>query len=270
MISMRALNPFAVLAAVLVAGLAGGLPAVPALAETPAAEVPANVQIVDCQTHNAAQEKADQALAMTAIDLMQAHDVAKLDALMPDLKTALGHAPDKPSLPERCGDILIIYTDQMDEMLSLAALLNGHEKEMGAAKVEQREALPYALLAFIVGWIDYEHADYAGAHEAYAKGLRNDPDYNALVMEDTLTLAGLHRSDEALTQFDAYLARNHDLPDEMMANALRKRGYVLVELGRWDEAEAAYKDSLKLMPDDETAQSELEYIGQNRPSKPAN
>lgn len=249
----------------LVATAASMTIAAPALAQ-----IPADVQVIGCQTHDAAQEKADNDLAMQAIGLMQARDIAKLDALTPDLKAALARAHDKPSLPERCGDTLIIYTDQMNKMLSLAALVDGHEKELGASKVEQREALPYALLGFIVGWIAYEHQDYAAAHEAYAKGLRNDPDYNILIMEDTLTLTGLHRSEEALAQLDTYLARNADLPDEMKANALRKRGYVLVELGHWDEAEAAYKDSLKLEPNDETAQGELEYIGKNRPSKPAN
>jgi tetratricopeptide (TPR) repeat protein len=152
----------------------------------------------------------------------------------------------------------------------MSGLLAGHEKDLGASKVEQREALPYPLLAFVVGWIDYENKDYAAAHDTYLKGLRNDPDYHAIIMEDTLTLADLGRSPEALTQLDAYLARNDDLPDELMAGALRKRGYVLVELKRWDEAEAAYRQSMKLDPKDDTSPGELEYIAQNRPSKPAN
>ncbi|MFT4074440.1 MAG: tetratricopeptide repeat protein [Asticcacaulis sp.] len=234
------------------------------------AKVPANVQIVDCRTHDAAQEKADHDLAMTTLDIMQTHDIARLNERLPNLKAALAHAPDSPSLPERCGDTIIVYSDQMSDMLTLSALLSGHEKDLGATKVEQREALPYALLAFEAGWIDFENKDYDAAHEAYAKGLRNDPDDHAVILEDTLTLAALKRSPEALAQLDAYLARNDDLPDELMAGALRKRGYVLVELGRWDEAEAAYKESLKLAPGDQTAQGELEYIAQNRPSKPAN
>ncbi len=247
----------------------GFLLASPALAYQETPRLP-DVQIIDCQTHDAAQEKADMALAMSALDLMQTHDIDKLNAMVPDLKAALGHAPDKPSHPEHCGDSIIVYSDELSDMLTLSAMIQGHEKEFGAAKVEQREALPYPLLAFVVGWIEYEGEDYASAHDVYAKGLLNDPNYNSLIMEDTLTLAALHRSPEALTQLDAYLARNPDLPDELMANAQRKRGYVLVELERWDEAEAAYKESLKLDPEDETSQGELEYITANRPSKPAN
>ena len=241
----------------------------PALADDTAPRLP-DIQIVECRTHDAAQEKADQALAMSALDLMQAHDMDKLNALLPDLKTALGHAPDVLSHPEHCGDSIIVYSDELSDVLVVSAMIQGHEKEFGASKAEQREALPYPLLAFVVGWIEFENEDFQSAHYAYAKGLLNDPNYHSLIMEDTLTLAALHRNPEALGQLDAYLARNPDLPDAQMANALRKRGYVLVELERWDEAETAYKDSLKLEPEDETAQGELEYIAQNRPSKPAN
>ncbi|MCR6659610.1 MAG: tetratricopeptide repeat protein [Asticcacaulis sp.] len=241
----------------------------PAWADEAAPRLP-DVQIIECRTHDAAQEKTDMALAMSALDLMQAHDIDKLNAMLPDLKTALGHAPDAVSHPEHCGDTIIVYSDKMSDFLTISAMIQGHEKEFGATKVEQREALPYPLLGFVVGWIYFETKDFQSAHDAYAKGLKNDPDYHSLIMEDTLTLAALHRSPEALAQLDAYLARNPDLPDEMMANALRKRGYVLVELERWDEAEAAYKESLKLEPDNETAQGELEYIAQTRPSKPAN
>jgi tetratricopeptide (TPR) repeat protein len=245
------------------------LVASPALAEDTTPRQP-DVQIVECRTHDAAQEKADMALAMSALDFMQAHDMDKLNTMLPDLKTALGHAPDIVSHPEHCGDSIIVYSDELSDVLTVSAMIQGHEKEFGASKVAQHEVLPYPLLAFVVGWIEFENEDFQSAHDAYAKGLLNDPNYHLLIMEDTLTLAALHRSPEALGQLDAYLARNPDLPDAQMANALRKRGYVLVELERWDEAEAAYKDSLKLEPDDETAQGELEYITANRPSKPAN
>lgn len=241
----------------------------PALAQEVGPRLP-DVQIIDCRTHDTAQETADMALAMSALDLIQAHGMDKLNALLPDLKTALGHAPDIVSHPEHCGDSIIVYSDELSDVLTVSAMIQGHEKQFGASKVEQHEVLPYPLLAFVVGWTYFENENFQSAHDAYAKGLLNDPNYNSLIMEDTLALAALHRSPEALGQLDAYLVRNPDLPDEMKANALRKRGYVLVELERWDEAEAAYKESLKLEPDDETVQGELEYIAQNRPSKPAN
>jgi len=223
-----------------------------------------NLEIVDCRTHNEAQEKADLDLATQALQVMQTHNQAKLNQMLPDLKAALDHAPDMPAKPEHCGDTINIYSDNIADLLAVTAILAGHEKEIGASQALQKAALPYPLLAFVVGWIEYENGDYQAAHEAYAKGLKNDPDYHSLVMEDTLALAFIGRSADALQQLDAYLARNNDLDDKDMAAAQRKRGYVLVELGRWDEAEKAYKDSLRLEPGNTIAQGELDYIKQHK------
>ncbi|GAA4775900.1 hypothetical protein GCM10023219_24290 [Stakelama sediminis] len=49
------------------------------------------------------------------------------------------------------------------------------------------------------------------------------------------------------------------------ARALRGEGFAYVDLGKWDEAEKAYQDSLKDDPDSKVAKNELEFIKQNRP-----
>jgi tetratricopeptide (TPR) repeat protein len=43
------------------------------------------------------------------------------------------------------------------------------------------------------------------------------------------------------------------------------RAYVMVELGRWDEAEALLQKCLKLDPNNVHAKNELEYLRKNRP-----
>lgn len=48
------------------------------------------------------------------------------------------------------------------------------------------------------------------------------------------------------------------------ARALRGQGYVLVELGRWAEAEAAYHAALVALPGDKMAIREIEFIRQKR------
>lgn len=57
-------------------------------------------------------------------------------------------------------------------------------------------------------------------------------------------------------------------PDEMktidLGRALRGQGFVLSELGRFDEAEAIFKHCLELDKDDTMAASELVYIEQQR------
>ncbi|MBX3592904.1 tetratricopeptide repeat protein [Sphingomonas sp.] len=49
------------------------------------------------------------------------------------------------------------------------------------------------------------------------------------------------------------------------AHGLRGLGWVLIEQGDWEGAERAYRDSLKLEPDNAIATSELKYIAENRP-----
>ncbi|HTN41170.1 MAG TPA: hypothetical protein VLZ84_08470, partial [Asticcacaulis sp.] len=49
----------------------------PALAQN-ASPKQADIHIVECRPHNAAQDKADQALAMATLDVMQTHDLVKL------------------------------------------------------------------------------------------------------------------------------------------------------------------------------------------------
>ena len=52
-----------------------------------------------------------------------------------------------------------------------------------------------------------------------------------------------------------------------LGRAWRGAGFVLVELGRWDEAEAIYRKCLELNPDDAKAKGELEYIANHRKNR---
>lgn len=227
----------------------------------------ADTTIIDCQTHDAVQEQADRDLATKAFGVMKTHDMAAIDKLLPQLQAALDHAPDKASQPEHCGDTVIIYSDDMEDMLILSAQV-AQIPELAKDKVEQREALPYHSLAFIVGWIGVEHKDYAAAEKAYRRGLLNDPDDATLVSELSLCLAYQGENLEALNMIDTFLAAHLDLNDFDHALLLRKRGYSLVELGRLNEGEAAYKESLIYAPNNPTAEAELQYIQQQRAKTP--
>jgi tetratricopeptide (TPR) repeat protein len=224
-------------------------------------------QVVDCRPHDAVQEKADMDLAMQALNVMATHDMAKIDALMPDLRAALNRAPDVPSRPELCGDKVVVYTADTTSFMVVSALVSSG-KIKGAASVEMRYEMPYAQLAFDVGWIEYEHHDFDAALKDYGKGLRNDPDHAILESEYVSTLFNLGRNAEGLESVDAFLAAHPALKGTGKGALLRKRGYVLVELGRWDEAEAAYRQSLVEDPNSAVAKGELDYIAKNRPDKP--
>lgn len=242
-------------------GLAGG--AAYAQAQDGMATNP-RYQVVDCRQHNADQEKADLDTAFKAWKFIQGHDMAGLDALVPELRTALSRAPDVPTRPELCGDKVIVYTADTTDFMVISAIVSSG-KVKGATSAEMRYPMPYFLIAYGVGWSEFEHHDFAAALKDYGQGLRNDPDFPQLESEYVGTLSNLGRNAEALESVDAFLAAHPDLKGPRKGMLLRKRGYVLVELGRWEEADAAYRQSLVEDPTSATAKGELDYIARNRP-----
>jgi Flp pilus assembly protein TadD len=80
-----------------------------------------------------------------------------------------------------------------------------------------------------------------------------------LFAERGAVLDTLHRSSDALADFDEALAIP-SLPAAMRAKLLRGRGYALTDLGRLEDAEKAYRDSLSLQPNNAVAISEIAYI----------
>lgn len=214
-------------------------------------------QIVDCQPHDEAREHADAALTQTAWSLLNKHDLDTLRPMQPQLEAAAAHAPDKPSLPEKCGDKLIVRSaNMMDVILAAGAL---QKQTGGHVTVEARDPLPYARLDFIIGWLDFDKGQPAAALDWYAKGLLNDPHDVMLASEYANTLSQQHRSAEALVFVDKFLDENDDLKGAPRALMLRRRGFALADLGRHDEAIAADQESLKYDPNSDVAKKEIEW-----------
>ncbi|WP_312185297.1 tetratricopeptide repeat protein [Brevundimonas vesicularis] len=83
-----------------------------------------------------------------------------------------------------------------------------------------------------------------------------------LLVEKAAALQGLGRWDDALVLADAALA-DDDMEMPLHRGPFhRRRGFSLIELGRLDEAKAAYEAALKIDSDDANAKRELEYIAE--------
>jgi tetratricopeptide (TPR) repeat protein len=89
-------------------------------------------------------------------------------------------------------------------------------------------------------------------------------------------LANLHASEknwkEALAMFDVATRLAEEFsPEERripeLGRALRGKGFVLVELGRLDEAEMIYRKCLEINPADDAAMKELRYVQSRRQQK---
>jgi tetratricopeptide (TPR) repeat protein len=75
------------------------------------------------------------------------------------------------------------------------------------------------------------------------------------------------RASESLALYkeaEEYAEMTSQHPVEMKCAALRGQGYDLVELHRLDEAEAAYKKCMALVPDEPKSKAELGYIAEQR------
>ncbi|HVZ29057.1 MAG TPA: tetratricopeptide repeat protein [Asticcacaulis sp.] len=219
--------------------------------------------VTDCRPHDPAQEAADAALIDQAVPLMQAHDQAALAALRPEVDAALSHAPDVATLPEQCGNTIVIYSGDTRVFFAARDRI-GRDPRFAGANIQLRAAMPYATLGFIAGWIAYEQGDLDGAARAYGKGLLNEPADPNLASEYGNVLARQGQFADALTFLDGFLAANPGLDPIPAAQLQRRRGYALAELQRYDEALAAYNESLRLDPTNPAAASEIDYINRKK------
>ena len=80
--------------------------------------------------------------------------------------------------------------------------------------------------------------------------------------EKGYVLNQLQEFDEALKEYEVAVQLSSDFPYSRHAKpmALRGMGFSLIELGRLDDAESAFRESLILEPGNELAESELLYI----------
>jgi tetratricopeptide (TPR) repeat protein len=88
-----------------------------------------------------------------------------------------------------------------------------------------------------------------------------------IMSERGAALNALKRWDDALANYDGGL-EIVSLPPEMKARLLRGRGFALTELGRLNEAEGAYRESLVSEPNNLRALHELNYIARLRDGAP--
>jgi tetratricopeptide (TPR) repeat protein len=91
------------------------------------------------------------------------------------------------------------------------------------------------------------------------KGLALLPDEPHLLSEKGAALIAEHRWVDALAVYDRGIALT-GLEDKDRARLYRGRGFCLTEQHLYDDAEVAYRESLKLAPGNQTAEAELKYI----------
>jgi hypothetical protein len=91
-------------------------------------------------------------------------------------------------------------------------------------------------------------------------GLVLEPDKALLRLEYAKVLGMSGDRIGALREIEKVVAQGDEIMPKLQALALRNIGFQLVELARLDDAEAAFRDSLRIGPGNPIATDELKYI----------
>lgn len=207
------------------------------------------------EIEDAAAVKAIQDELKTPTDL--APDLAKL-------QTVLSHAPARFPRIEAHDDVVIVRASGRSDFEALTAAVRKGPEPQRSLPLEPRFNT-YAMASLLIGSYYVETRAPKAALEALEVGLALQPDNPVLLTEkgSALTLLG-GRYPEELAMYDAWLASGGVASDRDRARIQRARGFALTELGRLDEAERAYLESLELDPTHAGARHELAYISELR------
>lgn len=203
---------------------------------------------------------------------------ALLDAAMPDINRngihgMAGHveafeqaltAADAPFQDPAHPDRVVLLVDGQQDLAAAQAFAAHAFPGKQVAFV----ADPYAPMAFFLGCYYNEVHRFDDALRVFlaqkARTTGTFGDHAAmLTSERAVALVGLHRLDEAMAAYDEGLALAN-IDDRGRARMQRGRGYVFTEQNRLDDAETAYRESLRLEPGNQVALSEMQYIARLR------
>lgn len=188
-----------------------------------------------------------------------------------DLEQALTDGRQVFAQPSAADGSSVVLTDGAAETL-IALAVASSDKRAGADKSRVSAiANPYPMISLFLGSYYNETGKFDDAVRVLDEGLSLSPSPDLrlgehvpyLLGERGAAYAALRRWDDSLASYDEGL-KIAAMPDSARARLFRGRGYALTELGRLDEAEEAYNNSLKLEPGNQLAQHELQYIAQLR------
>jgi tetratricopeptide (TPR) repeat protein len=195
--------------------------------------------------------------------------IAALTPYVPDLQKALETAVPVMQQIDQGNGTSVVLTDGMMQMIIALGEAAKDKKHVVALPT------PYIKISLFLGSYYNEIHDPAAAITALDRGialsdiegLRIGEHDSYLLSEKGAALEALKRFDESLATYDKGLALLN-LADQDRARLYRGRGFSLTELGRLDDAEKAYKDSLVCEPNNARALNELKYIAQIRAGGP--
>lgn len=172
-----------------------------------------------------------------------------------------------PLNPVADGTVTILTDGAMEAIAALAAAAGAKQKAIAVAN-------PYPAIGLYLGVYYNEIGKPEDALRVLDLGLKlTSSDLNlgahlpALYAEKAASLEDLKRFADGLQACETGLALSV-MDDRDRARLYRCRAFNLVELNRLDDAEASYRQSLKLDPGNPLALKELDYIARLRTGQP--
>lgn len=215
-------------------------------------------------------EKADDVVKATEADL-QTGGLLAVAGHVPDLERALADASQSFAAADTGTGTIYVLVDGPTEALVVLAQAASDKNTAAAGRQVVAVRNPYPLVSLYLGSYYNEIGKPEEALRVLDAGLTLSAAHSLelgqhrplLISERGAALMSLKRWPDALADYDQGLAIK-GLEGRDRARLYRGRGFTLTELGRLDEAEQAYRESLKLDPDNTIAQGELEYIAHLR------
>ena len=189
---------------------------------------------------------------------MEAIKKGKLNIAEPILLAIIANTPgDYRYEYEDAENALYIKFWDMKDFVYYATRL----KEQGKAKRNIFWQLnAYGRAHYYLGFLYIRQRQSTPALKYLDAGLALEPHQPLLKMEHARAMAQSGDRLTALREFEEVIAMGDEILPSLQAVAIRGKGFELIELARLDEAEAAFRESLRVEPKSPVALHELEYI----------
>ena len=221
------------------------------------------VSLCSLSMANAAERRweTDGALVARIVTEARSRGIVAVQPHVKAIESALKAARSLFSEPISEDGKTFVLTDGRTETAAALMAAEGESGEVVAV------ANPYPTMGILLGSYYVETGKFRDAVRVLDAALALSPlpkdrlgqTVPDLLSERGIALGKLKRWNEALASYDTAL-RIKGMDKQMRAILYRGRGFVLIEMGRLDEAEAAYKKALTLEPGNKIALGELQYI----------
>ena len=118
----------------------------------------------------------------------------------------------------------------------------------------------YSKAYYLLAYMSAGSRNLVEADKYIDKALALEPEHPTLLDEKGMLLQLMGDHENAVKHFNMVIHSNGCVTPYEKARALRGLGISLIDLGRIDEAEQAFQESLKIAPNNKVALAELDYI----------